>query len=119
MHSQKTELSVNLDVLEKMVEIAANEVEGVAGLSRRVVNLKVSKNNILPFTGVKVEMNNGAVEIQVYICVEQNAPVRKVAAAVQENVKDKIQTMTGTAVTKVNVIVADLAQRDIKLEKQG
>ena len=42
--------------------------------------------------------------------------MRSVAEAVQLNVKDKIQAMTGTAVTKVNVIVADI---DIEEPKEA
>ena len=34
--------------------------------------------------------------------------MRAAAEAVQSNIKEKVQTMTGAAVTKVNVIVADL-----------
>ncbi|MBR4762120.1 MAG: Asp23/Gls24 family envelope stress response protein, partial [Clostridia bacterium] len=60
------------------------------------------------FKGVRVESINGALEINVYICVENNVKVRDVAEAVQKNVKDKIQTMTGAAVTKGNVNIADV-----------
>ena len=34
--------------------------------------------------------------------------VKGVAEAVQQSVKDKIQTMTGTAVTRVNVNIEDI-----------
>ena len=68
------------------------------------------------FKGVKAESINGAIEITVYICVDKNAKVREVAEAVQANVKDKIQTMTGTAVTKVNVSIADIYFEDEKAE---
>ena len=62
----------------------------------------------MPFKGVKVESVNGAIEINVFICVKQGVKVKDVAQAVQESVKDKIQTMTGTAVTRVNVNIADI-----------
>ena len=69
---------------------------------------------LLTFKGVKVENVNGAIKISVYICVERNAKVKEVAEKVQVNVKDKIQTMTGNAVTQVNVHVAD-----IEIEKEA
>ena len=56
-----------------------------------------------------VENVNGAIEININISVEKGANVKNVAEKVQENIKDKIQTMTATAVTKVNVSVADIA----------
>lgn len=108
MEDKKTELSVNTEVLEKMAEIAAKEVDGVTGLSKKAIDLKgiVKTKNALK--GVKVENINGAIEISVYICVKQDAKVKEVAEKVQQNIKDKIQTMTGNAVTQVNVNVADI-----------
>ncbi len=108
MEDNKTELSVSTEVLEKMAELAAKEVEGVAGLSKKTIDLKGIVKTKNAFKGVKVENINGAIDISVYICVKQNAKVRQVAEKVQENIKDKIQTMTGNAVTRVNVNVADI-----------
>ena len=108
MEENKTELSVNTEVLEKMAEIAAKEVEGVAGLSKKAVDIKGIIKSKSAFKGVKVENINGAIDISVYICVKQSAKVKEVAEKVQENIKEKIQNMTGTAVTKVNVCVADI-----------
>ena len=108
MENNKTELSVNTEVIEKMAEIAAKEVEGVAGLSKKSIDLKGIVKTKNAFKGVKVENINGAIEITVYICVKQNAKAKEVAEKVQNNIKDKIQTMTGNAVTQVNVNIADI-----------
>lgn len=113
MQDNRTELSVSTEVLEKMAEIAALEIEGVEALSKRSIDLKGSIKSKSAFKGVKVENINGAIDINVYICVNRKAAVREVAEAVQQNVKDKIQTMTGTAVTRVNVNVSD-----IKIEEE-
>ncbi|MBQ6848298.1 MAG: Asp23/Gls24 family envelope stress response protein [Clostridia bacterium] len=106
--NNKTELSINTEVLARMAEIAAKEVEGVAGLAKKAIDLKSAVKTKTPFTGVKVESVNGALKLNVYICVRKDAVVNEVAEKVQSNVKDKIQTMTGTAVTQVNVSVADV-----------
>ncbi len=108
MNNNATELSVNTEVIEKMAEIAAKEVEGVKGLSKKTIDLKGAVKSRNAFKGVKVESVNGAVKINVFICVERDAQIKDVAEKVQQNIKDKIQTMTGTAVTKVNVSVADV-----------
>ena len=110
----RTELSVNTEVLEKMAEISAKEVEGVTGIAKRAIDLKGAVKNKNAFKGVKVENVNGAIKISVYICVKRSAKVKEVAEKVQANVKDKIQTMTGNAVTQVNVHVAD-----IEIEKEA
>ncbi len=114
MDNNRTELSVNTEVLEKMAEISAKEVEGVTGIAKRAIDLKGAVKNKNAFKGVKVENVNGAIKISVYICVKRNAKVKEVAEKVQVNVKDKIQTMTGNAVTQVNVHIAD-----IEIEKEA
>ena len=108
MNTNGAELSVSTEVLEKMASIAALEVEGVAGISKRAVDLKDAVKNKSAFKGVKAESVNGAIIITVFVALKQNAKVNVVAEAVQKNVKEKIQTMTGTAVTRVNVTVADI-----------
>ncbi len=109
MNTNATELTVSTEVLEKMAAIAAMEVEGVAGIAKRAVDLRDAVKNRSAFTGVKAESENGAIVISVYITLKQNAKVHIAAEAVQKNIKEKIQTMTGTAVTRVNVTVADIA----------
>ena len=104
----KTELSVSTEVLEKMAELAACEIEGVDGVAKKAIDLKGALKTKSVVKGVKVESVNGAIEINVYICVDSKAKIREVAEAVQQNVKDKIQTMTGTAVTRVNVNIEDI-----------
>ncbi len=114
--SNRTELSVNTEVLAKMTEIAAKEIDGVVGLSKKAINLKGAVKSKNPFTGVKIESVNGALKLNVYICVKKDALVKEVAEKVQANVKEKIQTMTGTAVTQVNVNVADIQLEETEEE---
>ena len=108
MANDRTELSVSTEVLEKMAELAAKEVDGVAGVSKRTMDLKGIIKTKNAFKGIKVENINGAIEISAYICIKQNAKAKEVAEKVQQNIKDKIQTMTGNAVTRVNVSIADI-----------
>lgn len=104
----KTELSVSTEVLEKMAELAACEIDGVKGVAKKAIDLKGALKTKSVVKGVKVESVNGAIDINVYICVDSKAKMREVAESVQKNVKDKIQTMTGTAVTRVNVNIEDI-----------
>ena len=109
MRENKSNLSINTDVLEKMAELAACEIEGVASLAKKAMDLKGAVKSKAPFKGVKIESINGALSINIYITIDRKANLRTVAEAVQKNVKEKVQNMTGSAVTKVNVIVADVA----------
>ncbi len=102
-----TGLAINEEVIAKMAEMAALEVEGVAGMVARPLEVK----SLLRRTGsksVRVEAVNGVVNLDVYICVRQSAQVKTVAEAVQRGVKEKIQGMTGSAITRVNVHVSDI-----------
>ena len=80
----KTELSVSTEVLEKMAELAACEIEGVKGVSKKAIDLKGALKTKSVVKGVKVESVNGAIDISVYICVDSNAKMREVAEAVQQ-----------------------------------
>ena len=106
--SEATKLSINTEVIEKMAEIAAKEVEGVTALSKKAVDFKHALQTKKPFKGIKVESVNGALKIVAYICVDKDAKVNEVAEKVQANIKDKVQTMTGVAVTQVDVSVSDV-----------
>ena len=112
MQDNKTELSVSTEVLEKMAELAACEIDGVKGVAKKAIDLKGAIKSKSIAKGVKVENVNGAIDINVFLCVDPKAKVRDVAEAVQQNVKDKIQTMTGTAVTRVNVNIEDIDFKD-------
>ncbi|MBE6733591.1 MAG: Asp23/Gls24 family envelope stress response protein [Ruminococcaceae bacterium] len=113
MENNKTELSVNTQVLEKMAEIAAKEIDGVAAICKKAVDIKGAVKTKSAFKGVVAENVNGAIKITVYVNVKREANVREVCEAVQNNVKDKIQTMTGTAVTVVNVVAADITFNEV------
>ena len=112
MADNATKLSINTEVLRKMAELATLEIEGVASIAKRNYDLKDVVKSKSPLQGIKIESVNGALEIGIYITVKQDAKVKEVADKVQHNVKDKIQTMTGTAVTRVNVSIADIVFED-------
>ncbi|MBQ4119138.1 MAG: Asp23/Gls24 family envelope stress response protein [Clostridia bacterium] len=116
MANTSSALSINVDVLKKITKLAATEVNGVVGIPNKNIDLKGIVKSKNPFAGVKVENVNGALEISVYIIVSKDVNVKTIAEEVQANVKDKIQTMTGSAVTKVNVIVSDIKLKDDEIE---
>lgn len=108
MADNATKLSINTEVLRKMAEMATLEVEGVVSVAKKNYDLKDAVKAKSPMQGIKIERVNGALEIGVYIVIKKGTKVRDIAEKIQANVKDKIQTMTNTAVTRVNVIIADI-----------
>ncbi len=119
MANTSSALSINVDVLKKITKLAATEVNGVIGIPNKNIDLKGIVKSKNPFAGVKVENVNGSLEISVYIIVSKDVNVKTIAQQVQENVKDKIQTMTGSAVTKVNVIVSDIKLKEDEVEPEA
>ena len=109
MFNSTSGLAINAAVVEKMAGIAATEVEGVESLAKKTADIKQIINRNTVFKPVKVETKNGTIEIDIYVCVKENAQVKQVAENVQVSVKEKLQNMTGNAVTHVNVFVADVA----------
>ena len=107
-------LGINTEVIEKMVSLATLEVEGVAAMSNKSLDIKGVVNGNSPLKPVKVSVKNGAIDISVYISVKPGFKVKTIAEAVQANVKDKLQDMTGNAITRVNVLIADLAEEEIE-----
>lgn len=101
-------LEINDDVVIKMASVAALEIAGVAGLVSKTTDIKevFSKNDYS--RAIKVNRANDTTSLDIYISVINGHDVRKVAEDVQANVKNKLQSMTGNAVAKVNVFIADV-----------
>lgn len=114
MDNKKTNgLAINNDAIIQIAGIAALEVEGVAGLAKRPIQLHNIKNimNVTRKThskSVGLTTDNGAIILDIFITVHDHVRVNDVAESVQSNVKDKVQSMTGNAVASVNVHVDDL-----------
>lgn len=105
----RSNLTINSQVLENMASIAVKEVEGVAGLAEKGMDLKNVLNRGKIFKPVHVTEKNGAVALDIHIKIYQNANAKQVAENVQKSVKEKLQNMTGNAITRVDVTVADIA----------
>lgn len=104
-------LSINPEVLEQMAAMAAMEVEGVVGMAPGPVDVRALGNGKL-LKSVVVSEKNGAAVLNVYIKIAGTAVARTVAEAVQKSVKEKLQNMTGNAITRVNVTVGDVVFED-------
>lgn len=105
-------LEINKDVIARIAGTAAIEVNGVAGLSSAPINSKINIKNPIPgASNVLIKTDNGALIVDIYVKIYKGFQVRPVAEEIQNNVKDKIQTMTGTPVALVNVIIAEAVEK--------
>ncbi|MGN0149628.1 MAG: Asp23/Gls24 family envelope stress response protein [Clostridia bacterium] len=98
-------IKISVDVVSTIAGIATAELEGVAGMyssfAGGIAEKFGAKKN--PSKGVKVEMTEDTVAIDLYIVVDYGVRIPELAWEIQENVKNNVETMTGLSVEKVNI----------------
>ena len=90
------------EVLNIITQTAVDEVEGVSGMSNASGGI-LRKNSANK--GIRIEQSTEEVSVELYIIVEYDRPIQKVAQDVQENVRKTIEGMTGMHVVRVDVHV--------------
>ena len=88
-------IEINPHALTVIANIAAEEVEGVSRLLGKKLYSK----------GVNLEFSGDELIVDVFCNLKAGAPITKVAAKVQENVKNSIYNMTEIHTKSVNVNV--------------
>ena len=94
------------EVVSIIAGLAATEVDGIAGMSGGLVGgiaEMLGRKNFAK--GVNVEVGEKEAAADLYVIVKYGVRIPDVALAVQENVKQAIETMTGLSVVEVNVHV--------------
>lgn len=108
-------INISVDVVSTIAGIATSEIEGIASmyssLAGGIAEIFGGKKN--SGKGVKVEMKESSVLIDLYVVVDYGVRVPELAWEVQENVKNSVETMTGLEVEKVNIHV-----EGVSFEKQ-
>ncbi len=101
-------LKISQDVVASIAKFAAMEIEGVESVATGNIGVKglITKTNYIK--PIKIELSEDVVNVEINIIVKHGVKIVDVAAAVQQNVKDSIQSMTGLAVARVNVIIAGI-----------
>lgn len=91
------------EVVAIIAGVAANEVEGIASMCNVSGGILGRNKNITK--GVKVEVGTEEVSCDLYVIIEYDRPIQKVAQEAQENVRKAIEAMTGLHVVRVDVHV--------------
>ncbi len=94
-------------VMETIVAIAAQDVEGVASVGASAFTGLRSRFAAKPVSqGIDVSMNeNQGVDISVHIDVFYGRPIPQVAENVRQTIADAVATQVGFAVSSVDVYV--------------
>lgn len=105
-------VSFATEVVATIAGLAATEVDGVASMispSSGLADMFSRKSNRSLTKGVRIDLNDNKVSVDITITVEYGSPVPDVARNIQENVKKAIETMSGLDVRNVDVHVTGIS----------
>lgn len=100
-------------VVEKVAGIAAREVAGVSAMGGGLARAITDVTQRVGLTderrqGVSVEVGEREAAVDLNAVVEYGADVRQVAQAIRDNVRRRIEFITGLRVSEVNVVISDI-----------
>ena len=105
-------VSFATEVVATIAGLAATEVDGVASMispSSGLADMFSRKSNRNLTKGVRIDLEDNRVSVDITITVDYGSPVPDVARNIQENVKKAIETMSGLDVKKVDVHVTGIS----------
>lgn len=97
-------IQISNEVIATIAGTAAMEVEGVVGMTSNLaggISELLGKKN--PGKGVKVEIRDKEVTVEMHLTLEYGAKLNDVGQKVQEETKRAIENMTDLVVKAVNV----------------
>ena len=97
------------EVIAHIASLTARQVQGVAGMypagskdGHRILNADTA------YKGVRVELNEEALRLELFLIIDASAHVPTVAAEVQRQVADAVDKMLGLEVQQVNIFIGDV-----------
>ena len=105
-------VSFATEVVATIAGLAATEVDGVASMispSSGLADMFSRKSNRNLTKGVRIDLEDNRVSVDVTITVDYGSPIPDVARNIQENVKKAIETMSGLDVKNVDVHVTGIS----------
>ncbi len=102
-------VSYNKTILLSIINLAAKEISGVAGLCTNFGGSKFGKLfSTNYYEGVKVQDTSNGLIIDIYLNVYADNCVADVACKVQENVKNSITSMTEAVVKSIDIHIQNV-----------
>ncbi len=101
-------LKISQEVIATIAGVAALEIEGVARLAQHSPGLRHKSLAASRKKNADVIISDDFAEIDIGLVLSFGARIGEVCTAVQTAVKENVQTMTGMAVSKVNVYVDNI-----------
>jgi uncharacterized alkaline shock family protein YloU len=109
-------IRISDEAIAVIAGLAALEIAGVASLAQGTVDgiaemlgVKASQGR-----GVKVEVRNEEVTIEINLLIEFGVEIPSVCQKVQDNVRESVEDMTGLNVAMVNISVQGVKMKNGK-----
>ena len=107
---EKGTVNISEEVVSAIAALAVSEVEGVYGLSSSftadIAELLGKKNMS---KGIKLSIEEKVVSVECFVVVTYGYEIPAVAEAIQENVVNAVESMTGLSVAAVNVDIVGIS----------
>lgn len=105
-NKEENQIKISNDTIATYAGIAVSEVNGVYGMAGTFAGITEAISGKKNFAkGIKVDVEEQKVKIDVNIIVEYGARIPDVAFDIQTRVKKSVEAMTGLKVLEVNVNV--------------
>lgn len=114
-------INISEEVIGIIAGIAAAEVDGVSGMTLGLVDgiNQILGSNKKYSKGVKIELIENDVIIDLYVIVKYGVKIPDVAFSIQNSVKNSVESMTGLVVKAVNINVQGITfEKDPKTEQE-
>lgn len=109
-------IKISQNVVETITKNATLEVSGVDSVSIGNIGFKGLLTKSTYTKPIRIEINEGVVQIQVSIIVDPTKRIPDLANTVQTKIKNSVQSMTGLIVSTVDVIVTGVIQNSALAE---
>ena len=101
-------LKISREVIATIARYAALEIEGVDSLASFATNLKgwlLKKQSAKP---IGIDLSDDVAVIELHVNIKAGVNIPETAEKIQSAVKEAVQTMTGIAVSRVNINIAGI-----------
>ena len=105
---KQSSLKISEDVIATIAKLTTEDIEGVecVSLPQKSVKEYLSKPKVP--SAIEVELFNDVAQITISVTVKQGHQLKPIYEKIQAKVKEAVQSMTGIAVSKVNVLVSNI-----------
>ena len=122
--SETGQVQIADEVIAAIAGTAALEIDGITSMAGNlpgniadILGQKMGQKNLAK--GVKIEMADGSVALDVHVAIKYGYKIQDVSLNVQKRVRTAVETMTGLSVSMVNVFVTNLQMEKEKPKNTG